>query len=99
MGERRQGDANNDGLGGMGRLFEAVGTPENVSERWADTLLSLRPGAVPMNQTSPTKVDQRVANLKALHQQLEEMAARTKGAACRDERESPQGPVLVIRGK
>jgi hypothetical protein len=52
-----------------------------------------------MNQTSPTKVDQRVANLKALHQQLEEMAARTKGAACRDQRENPQGPVLVVRGK
>jgi hypothetical protein len=40
-----------------------------------------------------------LGNLKALHQQLEEMAARAKGADQRDRRENPQGPMLVIQGK
>jgi hypothetical protein len=42
--------------------------------------------------------EQRPVNLAALHQKLQEMAARTKSTA----KERPvvvQGPVLVIRGK
>jgi hypothetical protein len=54
-----------------------------------------------MSQTFPTTADQRLANLKALHKQLEEMAGRTKqpGSTQREQRPEVRGPVLVIRGK
>jgi hypothetical protein len=52
-----------------------------------------------MSQTSPPTADQRLANLKALHQQLEETAARAKGTDQRERRQNLQGPMLVIRGK
>ena len=52
-----------------------------------------------MSQTSPPTADQRLANLKVLHQQLEEMAARAKGTDQRERRQNLQGPMLMIRGK
>jgi hypothetical protein len=54
-----------------------------------------------MNQSSPTTADQRFANLKALHRQLEEMAVRAKqtGNTKPEQRQEIQEPVLVIRGK
>ena len=52
-----------------------------------------------MSQISPPPMERLLANLKALRRQLEEMAARTKGADQRERRENPQGPMLVIRGK
>ena len=48
--------------------------------------------------TSQTAHDQQSANLAALHQKLQEMAANTRATA----KERPvvaQGPVIVIRGK
>jgi hypothetical protein len=44
-------------------------------------------------------MERLLANLKALHQQLEEMAARTKRTDVGQRRENLQGPTLVIRGK
>ena len=53
-----------------------------------------------MSQTSPSTADQRLANLKALHQQLEEIAVSTRrpDGTEREQRQEIQGPVLVIRG-
>jgi len=51
-----------------------------------------------MISTFPTAQEQRPANLAALQQKLQEIAASTKSTA----KEKPlvvQGPVLVIRGK
>ncbi len=51
-----------------------------------------------MISTSPTVQEQRPANLAALQQKLQEIAASTKSSA----KERPvvaQGPVIVIRGK
>jgi len=48
--------------------------------------------------TSQTAQEQQSANLAALHQKLQELAASTRSTA----KERPvvvQGPVLVIRGK
>ena len=50
-----------------------------------------------MTSISPTAQEQRPANLAALQQRLQEIAAKTKPAT-----EKPvvmQGPVLVVRGK
>ena len=54
-----------------------------------------------MNQTSPPKVEQCPANVKVLHQQLEEIAARVSQAdrPDRDRRGHPEGPMIVVRGK
>ena len=54
-----------------------------------------------MSQTSPSTADQRLANLKALHQQLEEIAVSTRRSdgTEREQCQEIQGPVLVIRGK
>ena len=54
-----------------------------------------------MSSTSPTAQEQRPADLAALHQKLQEIAANTKSSA-RTTKERPvivRGPVLVIRGK
>ena len=51
-----------------------------------------------MNCTSQTDQEQQSANLAALHQKLQELAASTRSTT----KEKPvvvQGPVLVIRGK
>ena len=54
-----------------------------------------------MSQASPTRVEQCPANLKALHQQLAEIAARANRAdrPDRDQCRHPEGPMIVIRGK
>ena len=52
-----------------------------------------------MSQTSPPPMERLLADLKALHQQLEEMAARSNRTDLRQRRENLQGPMLVIRGK
>jgi hypothetical protein len=53
-----------------------------------------------MTETKPQVKNQLPANVTALHRQLEEMAARTKGSrSTTDRRQEVQGPVLVIRGK
>jgi hypothetical protein len=54
-----------------------------------------------MSQASPTRVEQRPADIKSLHRQLEEMAARSRRASQpgRDVQGRPEGTVLVIRGK
>jgi primosomal protein N'' len=46
-------------------------------------------------------MERLLANLKALHQQLDEMAVRTKqpDSTEREQRQEIRGPVLVIRGK
>ena len=55
------------------------------------------PEATPMICTSQTAQDQQSANLAALHQKLQELAASTRSTV--KERPVVQGPVLVIRGK
>jgi predicted RNA-binding Zn ribbon-like protein len=54
-----------------------------------------------MSQTSPTRVEQRPADLKALNRQLAEIAARANRAdrPDRDRREHAEGPMIVVRGK
>jgi hypothetical protein len=54
-----------------------------------------------MSQTSPPRVEQCPANFKALHRQLEEIAAMANRAdrPDRDRRGHPEGPMIVIRGK
>ena len=47
--------------------------------------------------TSQTAQEQQSANLAALHQKLQELAASTRSTA--KERPVVQGPVIVIRGK
>jgi hypothetical protein len=56
---------------------------------------------LPMSQTSPPRVEQCPADLKALHRQLEEIAAREKRAdrPDRDQRGHPEGPMIVVQGK
>ena len=54
-----------------------------------------------MSTASQAAQQRRPANLEALHQSLQELAARTKSTAPTT-KERPvvvQGPVLVIRGK
>jgi len=54
-----------------------------------------------MTSTFQTAQEQRPANLAALHQRLQEMAATSKSSAPIT-KERPvvlQGPVIVIRGK
>jgi len=68
-----------------------VGRADKVSAQ-------LHPEAMPMTSTFPTAQEQRPANLAALQQKLQEIAASRKSAT----KEKPvvaQGPVLVIRGK
>jgi hypothetical protein len=89
-----------DGLERIGKFFRAaekVGTTSGIRPICFGR--STPPGATPMSQTSPTTADQRLANLKALHQQLEEMAARARGTDQRERRQNLQAPMLVIRGK
>ncbi|MGO9108113.1 MAG: hypothetical protein ACLP9L_02665 [Thermoguttaceae bacterium] len=54
-----------------------------------------------MFSTCPTAQEQRPANIAALHQRLQEMAASTKSSApkTKDMPVIVQGPVIVIRGK
>jgi hypothetical protein len=54
-----------------------------------------------MSQPSPTRVEQRPADLKALHRQLEEIAASANRAdrPAPDRRGYPEGPMIVVRGK
>ena len=54
-----------------------------------------------MSQPSPTKVEQRPADLKALHRQLVEIAKRANQADRfdRDRHGHPEGPMIVVRGK
>jgi hypothetical protein len=59
------------------------------------------PEATPMSCTCQTSLAQRPANLAALHQRLQEIAASTK-ASIPTTKERPvvvQGTVLMIRGK
>jgi hypothetical protein len=57
------------------------------------------PEATPMISTSPTAQEQRPANLAALYQTLNEIAASTKSPVPKERPVIAQGPVLVIRGK
>jgi hypothetical protein len=54
-----------------------------------------------MSCTSSTTQERRPANLAALQQSLQEMAANTKASAptTKDRPVVIEGPVLVIRGK
>lgn len=53
-----------------------------------------------MSETTPRAEDQLPADIKGLHRQLEEMAARAKASnATAQQNNASQGPVLVIRGK
>ncbi len=52
-----------------------------------------------MISTSPTAQEQRPANLAALHQKLQEIAASTKSSVPTAKPVVVQGPVIVIRGK
>jgi hypothetical protein len=53
-----------------------------------------------MIDAAPQSKQQRLANLEALHRQLEELAARSKRPGSeREQHQELQGPVLVIRGK
>ena len=54
-----------------------------------------------MIDTAPQAKQQPLANLEALHKQLQELAARSKrpGNTPREQRQEVSGPVLVIRGK
>jgi hypothetical protein len=54
-----------------------------------------------MSQTSPPKVEQCPADLKALHRQLEEIAKRANQTdrPDRDRHGHPEGPMIVVRGK
>ena len=52
-----------------------------------------------MSSTSQTAQEQRPANLAALHQRLQEMAASTKSSVPTPRPVVVQGPVLVMRGK
>ena len=61
----------------------------------------LAPEDTPMNSTSQTAQEKRPANLTALRQMLQEMAASVKSSPATTEERSVvvQGPVLVVRGK
>ena len=52
-----------------------------------------------MSSTPQTAQEQRPANLAALHQRLNEMAASTKSSVPTPRPVVAQGPVLVVRGK
>jgi hypothetical protein len=53
-----------------------------------------------MSDAIPQATPQPLANLDALHRQLEEMVTRTKEPGTeRNQRQEVEGPVLVIRGK
>jgi hypothetical protein len=54
-----------------------------------------------MIDAAPQVKEKRLANLEALHKQLQELAARSKrpGNTERGQRHEVQGTVLVIRGK
>ena len=57
------------------------------------------PEATSMICTSQTAQEQQSANLAALHQKLQEIAASTKSSTAKERPVVVQGPVLVIRGK
>ena len=58
------------------------------------------PEATPMSSTPQTAQEQRPANLAALHQRLQEIAASTKSSVPTTKRPViVQGPVMVMRGK
>ena len=52
-----------------------------------------------MTSTPQTAQEQRPANLAALQQKLQEIAANTKLPAPKERPVVLQGPVIVIRGK
>ena len=54
-----------------------------------------------MIDAAPQSKEQRLANLDALHKQLEELVARSKrpGSTEGEQHQEVRGPVLVIRGK
>jgi len=54
-----------------------------------------------MNESAPQVKQQIIANLQALHRQMEEMAVRIKRPDRTERKEHREitGPVLVIRGK
>ena len=54
-----------------------------------------------MIDTAPQPKEHRLANLEALHKQLDELAARSKRPSSteREQRQEVSGPVLGIRGK
>ena len=54
-----------------------------------------------MIETCPKTSEQQMANLMALHRQLQEITAKRKSSS-RDSKQQPDhihGPMLVIRGK
>ena len=57
------------------------------------------PEATPMSSTSQTPQERRPANLAALQQKLQEMAASTKSPAPTTRPVIAHGPVIVVRGK
>lgn len=59
------------------------------------------PEPTPMSSTPQTAQEQRPANIAALRQLLQEMAANTKSSIPTDKERSAivHGPVMVIRGK
>ena len=54
-----------------------------------------------MIETCPKASEQQMANLMALHRQLQEMTAKRKGSSdnSRQQPDRIHGPMLVIRGK
>ena len=69
------------------------------SEAITDKVSTLsHPETTSMICTSQTAQEQRPANIAALQQKLQEIAASTKSTA-KDRPVLIQGPVLVIRGK
>ena len=52
-----------------------------------------------MTSISPTTQERRPANLTALQQKLQEMAASTKSSVPTTRPVAVQGPVIVVRGK
>ena len=74
-------------------------TVPKPSKPMADKVLAQsHPEATPMSCTSQTSKEQRPANLAALHERLQEIAASTKSPVPAA-RPVVQGPVIVVRGK
>ena len=52
-----------------------------------------------MINAPPQAKEQRLANLEALHKQLEELAAKSNRPGSTEREQRQETPVLVIRGK
>jgi hypothetical protein len=89
-------------LGQGSETFPSQGECWEQSPAESDMVLTRRhQEKSPMSQPSPTEVEQRPADLKALHRQLEEIAKKANQAdrPDRDRHGHPEGPMIVVRGK